>query len=102
MLPFTKRTKDKALTALVPAEHGLAVAAVNYEASARPVLTHCEYISCPNGDCSAEFIKKQIKTLRIANRPCTTTVGLGEYDILSVEAPDVPPAELRAVGKSKI
>jgi MSHA biogenesis protein MshI len=102
VFPFTKRIKDTALTALVPAERGLAVAAITNGGSAKPVLDRCNYIPCPNSRCDTEFIKKQIKTLRIASRPCTTTARLGDYDILSVEAPDVPPAELRSAVRWQI
>lgn len=102
MFAFPRRIKDKTLTALIAAEQGLAVAAVNFDGSAKPVLTRCKYIPCPNGRCDAEFIKKQSKMLHITSRPCTTTVNLGEYDILSVEAPDVPPAELRSAVRWQI
>ncbi len=101
MLSFSRRVKDKALTALIPAERGLAVASINTDGS-KPAITLCDYISCSTTPCDAEFIRKQVKTLRISNRPFTTTMNLGEYTILSVEAPDVPPAELRAAVRWQI
>jgi MSHA biogenesis protein MshI len=99
---FARSVKDKAFTALVPAEQGLAVATVINDSSAKPVLLNCDYVPCTGVDCGAEFIKKQVKSLRLANRPCTTTMNLGEYTILSVEAPDVPLAELRAAVRWQI
>ncbi len=102
MVMFTRRVKDKAITALVPAEQGLAVATVINDGSAKPVLINCDYVPCDSADCTADFIKKQAKSLRLANRPCTTTMNLGEYTILSVEAPDVPLAELRSAVRWQI
>jgi MSHA biogenesis protein MshI len=99
---FSRRVKDKVMTALVPAEQGLAVATVINDSSVKPVLINCDYVPCASVGCDAEFIKKQVKSLRLANRPCTTTMNLGEYTILSVEAPDVPLAELRAAVRWQI
>ena len=102
MAMFARRVKDKAITALVPAERGLAVVTVLNDNSTKPSLINCDYLPCTGADCDAEFVKKQVKSLRLANRPCTTTLNLGEYTILSVEAPDVPPAELRAAVRWQI
>ena len=102
MVLFARTVKDKAMTALVPAEQGLAVATVINDSGAKPVLINCDYVSCTSAGCDAEFVKKQVKSLRLANRPCTTTMNLGEYTILSVEAPDVPLAELRAAVRWQI
>lgn len=102
MFTFTRKMKDKAVTALVLTEQGLAASTVVFEGGAKPALLGCEYVECPGGGCDVDFIKKQIKSLRIGGRACTTTMNLGEYAILSVEAPDVPPAELRAAVRWQI
>ncbi|WP_455212211.1 pilus assembly protein PilM [Kaarinaea lacus] len=102
MFPFARRVKDKAFTALIPAEHGLSVATVKNDSGAKPFLINCDYVPCTSRNCDAEFIKKHSKSFRMANRACTTTMNMGEYTILSVEAPDVPPAELRAAVRWQI
>ncbi|KPJ94531.1 MAG: hypothetical protein AMJ53_05070 [Gammaproteobacteria bacterium SG8_11] len=102
MLAFARRVKDKAITALIPSEGGLAIAAVRNDGGGKPFLTQCQYLPCPKDKCDAEYIKKQLKALRISGCPYTTTMNLGEYTILSVEAPDVPPAELRAAVRWQI
>jgi len=102
MFNFSRRIKDRALTAIVPSEQGLAVASVRQQNGAKPALVHCHYANCELGHCDAAFIKKQIKPLRVAGNPCTTTMNLGEYAILNVDAPDVPATELRAAVRWQI
>ena len=102
MVSLARKVKEKSITALVPSEQGLAMATVSNDGSAKPILSNCVYVPCNGKECNAEFIKKQAKSLRLANRPCTTTMNLGEYTILSVEAPDVPLAELRAAVRWQI
>jgi MSHA biogenesis protein MshI len=99
---LAKRVKDRAFTAIVPDEQGLAIACVVQDGGSRPMLLHARHTDCAGGDCDANFLKKQIRSLHIANYPCTTTMSLGEYTILSVDAPDVPPAELRAAVRWQI
>ena len=101
MLTLARREKDS-FTALIPEKHGLAIATVRLDGNTKPVLINCKYIPCAATQCNAEFIRKQLKPLRIAKGPCTTTMNLNEYTILSVEAPDVPPAELRAAVRWQI
>lgn len=102
MFAFTRRVREKALTAVIPTERGLAVAQVAQDNGSRPAIIHCEYVECPGEGCTAAFVRKKLKPLRIGDSCCTTTMILGEYTILSVEAPDVPLAELRAAVRWQI
>jgi len=41
-------------------------------------------------------LAQKAKEFSLSKHDCATVMGLGEYSVLSVDAPDVPPAELRA------
>lgn len=90
---FSRNKGNKSLTALVTDTSGLSVAAVNIDGE-RPRLDTCDYTPCPGG-ASEQLISDKVKQYGLHKRPCTTVMNLGDYRILNVDAPDVPPAELR-------
>ena len=102
MYRFPRRVKDKLFTAVISGEYGLAVASVGQMGAANPRLLRCDYVMYSGDGHEVDLMKKHVKALRIAGVPCTTTMNLGEYSILSVDAPDVPAAELRAAVRWQI
>jgi MSHA biogenesis protein MshI len=95
MFSFLKKTDSKDLAAIVPASDGLTIATLK-QGGERPRLEACDFIPWGEEASREKLLAQKVKEYGLAKRPCTTLMELGDYSILSVEAPDVPPAELRA------
>lgn len=102
MFAFPRPSKEKSLSSVIADSSGLSFATVQVDHSGKPYVSTCEYMPCEIQQQSAEFIKLNAKSLRKSNQPCSTIMGLGDYTILSVEAPDVPPTELKAAVRWQI
>lgn len=63
-------------------------------AGGRPVLEIATEIVCHAGE-EASALEKIAKEIRADRFRCTTILGAGGYQILSVDAPNVPPDELK-------
>jgi MSHA biogenesis protein MshI len=72
---------------------GIAAAIVRRPAEGKPAVTVASFFA---GAPSAEALEKAGKDLHCANYRCTTVLGGGDYQFLSVEAPNVPREELKA------
>lgn len=96
MFAFSKHAIEKRFTAVVPTENGLSIAAVHNDSCGIPQLDVCEFVAWDSAAASTELLQKKVKQFGLTKRPCTTIMDLGEYSVLSVEAPDVPQSELRA------
>jgi MSHA biogenesis protein MshI len=49
-----------------------------------------------------ELLEKMAKEMQVGRYQCSTLLGLGEYQLLSVEAPNVPPDELKTAIRWKL
>jgi len=94
-LSFSKQTNKKSVAAVVPGSQGLVVVAVN-TAGERPKLETYDYMPWEGGVADKQLLIYKVKQHGLTERACTTVMELGDYSILNVEAPDVPPTELRA------
>lgn len=81
-------------------ENGTAVASVRNAGSADPVLRSCEFE--PASAESAGPHDKLLKRLDLRKQACSTLLNIGDYQLLVVDAPEVPPPELRAAVRWKI
>jgi MSHA biogenesis protein MshI len=71
---------------------GIAAASVRRPAEGKPAVAVASFFpGAPN----AEALEKAGKDLHCANYRCTTVLGGGDYQFLSVEAPNVPREELK-------
>lgn len=95
MFSFWKKADSKDLAAIVPGSDGLTIATLKQGAE-RPRLEACDFIPWSEDISPEKLLASKVKQYGLSKRPCTTLMELGDYSILSVEAPDVPPAELRA------
>jgi MSHA biogenesis protein MshI len=100
MFSFTGK-KKQSVVAVVPGELGLSVAAIAPGAD-KPQLTVCDFALWQEGAQKQNLLAQKAKEFSLAKRDCTTVMELGDYTILSVEAPDVPPNELRAAVRWQI
>jgi MSHA biogenesis protein MshI len=92
---FAKRRSDNSLTAIIPWQDGLSIAAIRQDNA--PVLQACEFIQWQGQQVSEHdgVMHDKVKQYGLTRNPCTTILPLGEYTVLSVEAPDVPASELK-------
>jgi MSHA biogenesis protein MshI len=89
---FKKTKKSGCWIAIVPQRDGFAVANVAYAGADRPVVESAAFFP---GEGNAEVLERIGRETRAAAHHCTTLLGVGEYQLLSVEAPNVPGDELK-------
>lgn len=78
--------------ALAVQADGVAAAFVTRPAAGMPVVSFCSWFP---GKVQAPELERIGRELRASNYQCSTLLGGREYQLLSVEAPNVPPDELR-------
>jgi MSHA biogenesis protein MshI len=89
---FKKAKKSDCWLAFVPQRDGLAVASVTRAGSGRPTVERAAFFP---GAASGELLEQAGKDLRAATVRCMTLLGSGDYQLLSVEAPNVPAEEMK-------
>lgn len=93
---FKKKLKKDARVAVCSGENIISVARVRREKDLPPSLELCELQEIENISIRDAEIARLAKQHELDNYECVTSLGLGDYNLLSVEAPDVQPEELRA------
>jgi MSHA biogenesis protein MshI len=91
---FKKSSIAKARVGLAFSREHLAVAVVRRDGGA-PVLERCELLPMPSGS-GGNAVTTVIRAAGLPRVPVSTVLRYGDYQLVLVEAPDVPPAELRA------
>ena len=71
---------------------GIAAASISRVPGARPALDTCVFYA---GHPNAELLEKAGRELQAATFHCTTILSGGQYQMLAVEAPNVPADELK-------
>lgn len=94
MFSFLGKNKSQLVAAVVPCDAGITVATLSPGVD-KPRLSVCDFSPWQDGEHDKQ-LAKTAKQFSLAKHNCTTVMGLGEYSVLSVDAPDVPPNELRA------
>jgi MSHA biogenesis protein MshI len=89
---FKKTKKSDCWLAIVPQRDGIALASVSRAPGGRPAVENAAFFT---GAVNAEVLDKIGKDARAATFHCTTLLGGGDYQLLSVEAPNVPADELK-------
>ncbi len=89
---FKKTRKTDGWLALVPQGTRLAVASVTRPAHARPIV---RFASLIEGGASDAGLEKAGRALLANTFQVSTVLAGGHYQMFSVDAPNVPPAELR-------
>lgn len=91
-MPFFKKTKKSdSWLAIVVQQDGIAAASVARGAG-RPVVEQAVFFP---GVPDSEAVDKAAKELRASSYRCTTVLAAGEYQLLSVDAPNVPAEEMK-------
>ncbi len=87
------------LTGIVTGDDGTAIASVRRHSRAKPELRACSF------NTHADTVADTQRALAIANQgksPCTALLPAGDYQLLVVEAPEVPDEELAAAIRWRI
>lgn len=95
MFGFTRRVRDTSLTAIIPQQGGLGIASVQHDLANNARLHSCEFIPWDDSKSQQHSLQSQAKRHGLLRKACTTILEIGDYSVLSVEAPDVPSNELR-------
>lgn len=101
MFSFFKRKNKQTNSALVAGESGLSIVTLGMKGD-HPSLKVCDYTPWDTNADNRVILAKKAKKFGLTKQSCNTVIGLGDYTILSVDMPDVPPDELRAAVRWQI
>ncbi len=91
---FSKHGKS-GYAAVVPGNDGVCVTSLVSEGK-QPRLSTCDFVPWGEGGDNDKLLAAAVRRHKLGKQACTTVMDLGDYSVLSVDAPDVPPDELRA------
>lgn len=102
MLAWLKRTKGVAdtLLGLAPVPGGCVLARVQRGAAGVRLLA-CEFVAAAPGS-DAGLLRQRVEALGLAGLPVNLLLAASDYQLLLVERPEVPPAELGAAIRWRI
>lgn len=95
---FGKAKKKPGWMAFAKAADGLCVASV-VRTAAKPLVERCMFVQ---GKEDVATLEKLGRDCQAKNRHCSTLLTIGNYQLLSVEAPNVPEAELKTALRWKL
>lgn len=97
---FFTKTKKPGWMAVNFLQEGVCIAHVNRPRGAKPEVTLCAKYRLDSSDAAA--LDKAAKDAHLARYNCTTLLGPDDYQMLLVEAPNVPPEELKTAIRWRI
>lgn len=102
MLAWLKRTKGVAdtLLGLAPVPGGCVLARVQRGAAGVRLLA-CEFVAAAPAS-QVEILRRRVEALGLQGQPVNLLLSAGDYQLLLVERPEVPAAELRAAIRWRI
>ncbi|HFE39645.1 MAG TPA: hypothetical protein ENK06_14725 [Gammaproteobacteria bacterium] len=101
MFSLFNKQKNDSSSALVAGQNGLSIVTLGLKGE-YPSLEVCDFTPWENKGDTKAILAKKVKQFGLAKKPCNTVLELGDYSILSVDMPDVPPDELRAAVRWQI
>lgn len=102
MLAWLKRSKTTAdrLLGLAPVAGGCVLVCLQRSAGSVRLPT-CEFVAATPGS-QVEVLRQRVEALGLQGLPVNLLLSAADYQLLLVERPDVPPAELRAAVRWRI
>jgi len=94
--------RKNVLAAVCPDPDGIAVALIRREQGVPPCLEYCDHIAVAADRQIGDALSHLVKHKRLDTIACSSVIALDDYSLLLVEAPDVPPAELRAAMRWRV
>ncbi|MFA6062051.1 MAG: pilus assembly protein PilM [Gallionella sp.] len=95
---FKAKSQDAGLTAIGLTAHGVCLAQVAFSGEQIRVL-RCDY---HQGEISIDELERLKREGNLAKQVCTTLLTQGDYQMLMVEAPNVPENEMKTAIRWKI
>jgi MSHA biogenesis protein MshI len=95
LFSFSRRARVAGLRAgIAVSDREVSVAVVRKATGRRPVVVNCvsEPVTAGYSDAAVE---RTLQGLELGSTPVSAVIGAGDYQIVQVEAPEVPAAELR-------
>lgn len=92
---FSRAKKRSGWLAVGFTAEGVCAACVKRIPTHKPKVRICETFPGKKNDC-ADALEKILKDLQANRYHCTSLLGAGEYQLMSVDAPNVPPAEMKS------
>ncbi|MHB1871595.1 MAG: type IV pilus biogenesis protein PilM [Steroidobacteraceae bacterium] len=101
MLPFKRTTAEGWRVGVMPTDRETALAIVRRGKSDQPLLRHCAIH--PTLEIRAEHVLQPLNSNRdLARAAVSGVLGTNDYQLVQVEAPEVPPEELRSAVRWKL
>ncbi len=102
MFSFKSTSRGDVLGALVLSEAGTTSATIRKNKSGKPALEQCKFYPLAPGQDIPANLMHAVADQKLGNSACATLLAVGEYQLLMVEAPEVPPSELKAAIRWRI
>ena len=102
MFAFRKKGHSNQLSSVVASGEGTATATVPQTKTGKPVLEHCRFYPLLPGQDAATNLRKVATERALGKTECVTLLDIGDYQLLMVEAPEVPQTELKAAIRWRI
>ncbi|HAI47665.1 MAG TPA: hypothetical protein DCM50_13380 [Stenotrophomonas sp.] len=90
----TKKSKPAGMLGIEAGPQGIALAQVVRVPSARPLLPYCEHLE-GSADAQAALLEQTVSERALQGLPANVLLHPSEYQMFLLEAPEVPPQELR-------
>jgi MSHA biogenesis protein MshI len=99
---FKKKSHGDHLSSLIVTTEGSASATIRQTKSGKPVLEHCGFYPLAPGQEMQTNLKNLVQDRGLDKAACATLLDIGDYQLLMVEAPEVPQTELKAAIRWRI
>ena len=100
MFPFASKKQPGTMTGIVARSDGVAIACIRHQGKTGASLQSCTFESLPDDD--NDLQGQILKGRGLDRQQCSTLLDIGDYQLLVVDAPEVPPQELRAAVRWQI
>ena len=90
----TKKSKPAGMLGIEAGPQGIALAQVVRVPGARPMLPYCEHLE-GSAEVQAALLEKTVSERALQGLPTNVLLHPSEYQMFLLEAPEVPPQELR-------
>ena len=102
MFSFKKKSRCDRLSSLIISTEGTATATIHQNKSGKPVLEHCGFYPLTPGQEIQTNLKNVVRDRELDKTACATLLDIADYQLLMVEAPEVPQTELKAAIRWRI
>ena len=92
-----RKSNPSQLLGVVPGPNGWSAALVEREGARHRVHWASHIAQTPAGAVPASLVRREARTNR-----CTSLLNSADYSLVLVDAPDVPPSELRAAVRWRV